>query len=48
MEKNLELFLNSENSESFSEKSENSQQKEADFETESEKKNRLSLQNALT
>ena len=39
--------MNSENKDSFSEKSESSQQKETDFETESEKKNRLSLKNAL-
>lgn len=48
MDKNVELFLNSDRSESFSEKSEPSDKKLNDLETESEKKNRLSLEKALS
>ena len=48
MDKNVELFLNSDRSESFSEKSEQSDKKNNELETESEKKIRLSLEKALS
>lgn len=48
MDKNVELFLNSDRSESFSEKSEHSDKKNNELETESEKNNRLSLEKALS
>ena len=47
MAKNYELIVNTDFNESFSSKSDNSQEKDIDFETEEEKKNRISLQNAL-
>ena len=47
MSKNLELYLHSDNKESFSIESNDSNSKEFDLETEEEKKNRISLENAL-
>ena len=47
MSKNVELYLNTDNKESFSIGSNNSNSKEEYLETEEEKKNRLSLENAL-
>ena len=47
MSKNVELYLNTDNKESFSIESNDSNSKEEYIETEEEKKNRLSLENAL-
>ena len=47
MSKNVELYLHSDNKESFSSKSNDSYSKELDLETEEEKNNRISLEKAL-